>query len=65
MLSKEERRAVGGSGAVAVTVVDPSRRKYDMVLRKWNSLNQIVINGGWRHLVDSYKLKVEIDSVQV
>ncbi|WKA05816.1 hypothetical protein VitviT2T_023755 [Vitis vinifera] len=65
VLSEEERRQVEGGGGVEVMVVDPKGGKHDMRLKKWVSLNMIVLNSGWRKLVEGNDLKAELDCVEL
>ena len=46
-----------GRTGLEVMVVDPRHGKYSMKLKKWKNLNQIVLNGGWRNVVEDNRLK--------
>ena len=65
VLSEEEKREVEGGGGVEVMVVDPRGGKYTMRLKKWVSLNKVVLNSGWRKLVEDNGLKAEVDCVEL
>ena len=65
VLSEEEKREVEGRRGVEVMVLDPRGRKYTMRLKKWVSLNKVVLNSGWRKLVEDNGLKAEVDCVEI
>ncbi|KAL6311563.1 hypothetical protein AAG906_025868 [Vitis piasezkii] len=65
VLTAEERRQVEGGGGVEAMVVDPRGWKYNMRLKKWVSLNKVVLNSGWRKLVEDNELMAEMDSVEL
>ena len=54
-----------GRRGLGVMVVDPRGVKYSMKLKKWKSLNQIVLNERWRKVVEDNRMKVEVDCVEV
>ena len=60
-LSNGEKTLVEGRKGLRVIVVDSRGWKYSIKLKKWKSLNQIVLNGGWRKVVEDNELKVEVD----
>ena len=65
VLSEEEKREVEGGTGVEVMVLDPRGGKYTMRLKKWVSLNKVVLNSGWRKLADDNGLKAEVDCVEL
>ena len=65
VLSEEEKREVEGGGGVEVMVIDPRGGKYTMRLKKWVSLNKVVLNSGWRKLAEDNGLKAEVDCVEL
>ena len=65
VLTEEERTQVEGGGGVEAMVVDPRGWKYNMRLKKWVSLNKVVLNSGWRKLVEDNELMAEMDCVEL
>ena len=63
LLSDGEKTLVEGRTGLEVMVVDPRGGKYIMKLKKWENLNKIVLNGGWRKVVEDNRLKAEVDCV--
>ena len=56
---------MGGRTGLEVMLVDPRGGKYIMKLKKWKNLNQIVLNGGWRKVVEDNRLTAEVNCVEV
>ena len=54
-----------GRTGLEVMVVDPRGGKYIMKLKKWKNLNQILLNGGWRKVVEDNRLKAEVNYAEV
>ena len=54
-----------GRTCLEVMVLDPRHGKYSMKLKKWKNLNQIVLNGGWRKVVEDNRLKAKVDCAEV
>ena len=65
LLYDGEKTLVEGRTGLKVMVVDPRGGKYSMKLKKWKNLNQIVLNGGWRKVVEDNRFKAEVDCAEV
>ena len=64
-LLEEEQKKVKAKEHVEVEVVDPKGGRTRMKLRRWQSLNILVLNSGWVKLVKVNKLEAKVHRIEL